>query len=447
MEEALKQTLKDADIKFVRILWCDNANIIRAKAAHVDYLEEYIDNGVGITVAQMALPVMYDSVVADTGLGPVGEVRLMPDWSTLTILPFAEGHAQVLSDMIISRTGKVWAHCPRSFLRRQIGRLEKIALMLKAVFENEFFLLRRNAQGALEPADNTVFCATGSMNLHRALIIDLADALIAQGLEVEGYYPESGPGQQEVNIRYAEAMRAADRQIIYRETVRGEAIRHGLIASFLPKIFEDRAGSGCHLNFSLWREGKNISGDPQQATAISPEAGAFIAGILDHLPALCAVTIPSKTSYRRIQPHFWAGAFRAWGHQNREAAVRVCRNKQGTRASRFEYKTMDATANPYIALGALIAAGLDGFSRKLELPEEVTVDPALIPEEQRRAGRIDRLPQNLGEALDALRRDKVLLEAMGAELARSYIAVRQHEWDNLKDLKLEEEVNMLVERY
>jgi glutamine synthetase len=447
MNETLKQTLKDADIKFVRILWCDNANIIRAKAAHIDYLEEYIDNGVGITVAQMALPVMYDSVVAETGLGPVGEVRLMPDWSTLTILPYAKGHAQVLSDMIISKTGKVWAHCPRGFLRRQIGRLEKMGLMLKAVFENEFFLLRRNAEGVLEPADNTVFCATGSMNLHRALIIDLADALIAQGLEVEGYYPESGPGQQEVNIRYAEAMQAADRQIVYRETVRGEATRHGLIASFLPKIFENKAGSGCHLNFSLWREGKNISGDPQQATAISPEAGAFIAGILDHLPGLCAVTIPSKTSYRRIQPHFWAGAFRAWGHQNREAAVRVCKNKQGTRASRFEYKTADATATPYIALGTLIAAGLDGLNRNLEIPEEVSVDPASISEEQRSAGRIDRLPQNLGEALDALRKDTVLLEAMGAELAKSYIAVRQHEWDNLKDLNLEEEVELLAERY
>lgn len=447
MEQALKQTLQDAGIKFVRILWCDNANIIRAKAAHVDYLEEYIDNGVGITVAQMALPVMYDSVVAGTGLGPVGEVRLMPDWSTLTILPFAEGHAQVLSDMIISKTGNVWAHCPRGFLRRQIGRLEKMGLMLKAVFENEFYLLRRNAQGTLQPADNTVFCATGAMNLHRALIIDIADALIAQGLEVEGYYPESGPGQQEVNIRYAEAMQAADRQIVYRETVRGEATRHGLIASFLPKIFEDKAGSGCHLNFSLWREGKNISGDPQQATAIGPEGGAFIAGILDHLPALCALTIPSKTSYRRIQPHFWAGAFRAWGHQNREAAVRVCKNKQGTRASRFEYKTMDATANPYIALGALIAAGLDGLSRNLELPEEVTVDPALISEEQRNAGKIDRLPQNLGAALDALRKDSMLLEAMGVELAGSYMAVRQYEWDNLKDLNLEEEVDLLVERY
>lgn len=447
MQNPNKQTLKDKGIKFVRILWCDNANVIRAKAAHVDYLEEYIDNGVGITVAQMALPVMYDSVVADTGLGPVGEVRLMPDWSTLTILPFAAGHAQVLSDMIISKTGKVWEHCPRGFLRRQVQRLDEIGLTLKTVFENEFFLLGRNAEGALIPADNTVFSATGSMNLHLAFINDLTDALIAQDLEVEGFYPESGPGQQEVNIRYAEALQAADRQIVYRETVRGVATQHGIIASFLPKIFEDKAGSGCHINWSLWRNGENISGDPQRPTGIGFEAGAFIAGILNHLPALCAVSIPSKTSYRRIRPHFWAGAFRSWGHQNREAAVRVCKNKQGTSASRFEFKTADATANPYLALGAIIAAGLDGIHRNLKLPEEVNIDPGLIPEKERQVRGIDLLPQNLGEALDALRQDDVLLEAFGKELAQSYVAVRQNEWDNLKDLSLEEEVALLVESY
>ena len=447
MEDALKQKLEDAGIKFIRILWCDNANVIRAKAAHIDYLDDYIDNGVGITMAQMALPVMYDSVVPETGLGPVGEVRLMPDWSTLTMLPFAEGHAQVLSDMIISQTGSVWEHCPRGFLKRQAAELDNQGLELNAVFENEFFLLRKNAEGNLVPSDDTVFSATGSMNIHCELINDLADAFISQGLEVEGFYPESGPGQQEVNIRYADAARAADRQIIYRETVRGIAHRHGLVASFLPKLFEDKAGSGCHLNFSLWRGGKNISGDERQATGISSEAGAFISGILDHLPALAAVTIPSKTSYRRIQPHFWAGAFRSWGHQNREAAVRVSKNKAGTRASRFELKTVDATANPYLAMGAFIAAGLDGIRRNLALPEEVEMDPGLIPEDQRQARGIDRLPRNLGEAIDALRNDKVLINAMGPGLARSYIAVRRNEWDYLKDLSLAEEVALLAERY
>ncbi|MBW2432835.1 MAG: glutamine synthetase [Deltaproteobacteria bacterium] len=445
--ETLKKTLTDAHIKFVRILWCDNANLIRAKAAHINYLDDYIKNGVGITMAQQALPVMYDSVVPETGLGPVGEVRLMPDWSTMTVLPYAEGHAQVLSDMVISETGQVWEHCPRGFLRKQVQKLERQGLVIQAVFENEFFLLRRSVDGALEPVDATVFSATGSMNQNQTFINALADALIAQGVEVEGYYPESGPGQQELNIRYAEAMQSADRQIIYRETVRGMANLHGLIGSFLPKIFEDKAGSGCHLNFSLWHQAKNISGDPQQANGISSEAGAFIAGLLDHLPALCALTIPSKNSYRRIRPHCWAGAFRTWGTQNREAAVRICKDPKGTRASRIEYKISDATANPYVALGSLIAAGLDGLQRNLKLPEEVTLDPSLIPEADRTARGIDQLPQNLGEALEALRKDDVLLRALGEGLARSYIAVRQNEWEALKDMSLEEEVDLLAERY
>ena len=445
--EALKQKLKDANIKFIRILWCDNANVIRAKAAHIDFLDDYIKNGMGITMAQQALPVMYDSVIPESGLGPVGEVRLMPDWSTMTLLSYAEGHAQVLSDMVISETGNVWEHCPRGFLRKQVQKLAGQGLVIQAAFENEFFLLRRTADGALEPVDQTVFCATGSMNQNRAFINELADALVAQGVAVEGYHPESGPGQQELNIRYVEALRSADQQIVYRETVRGVASWHGLIASFLPKIFEDKAGSGCHLNFSLWREGKNISGDPQQSNGISSEAGAFIAGVLDHLPALCALTIPSRNSYRRIRPHFWAGAFRAWGTQNREAAVRICKNPQGTRADRIEYKVSDASANPHVALGGLIAAGLDGLQRRLKLPQEVAVDPGLIPEADRTARGIDPLPHNLGEAIDALRKNEVLLQALGEALAASFIAVRQSEWEALKDMVLEDEVKLLVERY
>ena len=445
--EALKKKLKDAGIKFVRILWCDNANVIRAKAAHINYLDDCTKNGVGITMAQQALPVMYDSVIPESGLGPVGEVRLMPDWSTMTLLPYAEGHAQVLSDMVVSETGKVWEHCPRGFLRKQVQKLEGQGLAIQAAFENEFFLLRRTVDGTLEPADETVFSATASMNQNRAFINDLTDALIAQSVAVEGYHPESGPGQQELNIRYVEAMRSADQQIIYRETVRGVANRHGLIGSFLPKIFEDKAGSGCHLNFSLWRKGENISGDPKQSSGISSEAGAFVAGVLEHLPALCAITIPSINSYRRIQPHFWAGAFRVWGTQNREAAVRICKNPEGTRANRFEYKVSDASSNPYIALGAMIAAGLDGLQRSLKLPEEVTLDPGLIPEADRHAKGINRLPHNLGEAIDALRKDDVLLQALGKALSTSFIAVRQTEWEALKDKALEEEVKLLVERY
>lgn len=447
MDQALKQALKSAGVKFVRLIWCDNANVIRAKAAHVNCLEGAIDNGIQITVAQQALPVMFDAVVPETGLGPVGEVRLMPDWSTLRVLPYAPGHAMVLTDMVVGRTRQVWEHCPRGFLSRQVRRLASAGLTCKAAFENEFFLLRRGPDGALSPVDQTVFSATTSMNLNLDVINGIADALVAQGVRVEGYYPESGPGQQEITTRYVEGVQAADQQIVYRETVRGVAARNGLIASFLPKLFEDKAGSGCHLNFSLWQNGANISGDERRPNGIGAEAAAFIAGVLDHLPGLTALTIPSKTSYRRIRPHFWAGAFTAWGYGNREAAVRVSPNREETHASRFELKTCDATANPYIALGAVIAAGLDGFERGLALPEEATMDPGLMPEAEREAKGIRPLPQSLGDAIAALETDAVLRDALGGPLAQSYLAVRRREWEGLKTLELEEEVALLAERY
>ncbi len=447
MNETLIKDLKEDGIRFVRILWCDNANVIRAKAAHIDSLGMFVHNGVGITVAQQALPVMGDSVVPESGLGPVGEVRLMPDWSTLKRLPYARGHALVLSDMVSGPEKKPWSLCPRNFLRRQVQALASEGLHLKLAFENEFFLLRRTERGNLVPADDTVFAATAAMNMHCELINALADALTAQGLTVEGYYPESGPGQQELTTRYTHALEAADQQVIYRETVRGVALNHGLIASFLPKIVEDRAGSGCHINISLWRGEDNITGHPESQWGMGSETAAFIAGLLEHLPALTALTIPSKSSFRRIQPHFWAGAFTCWGYDNREAAVRVSRNAAGTCADRFEFKVSDATANPYLCAGALIAAGLDGIRRSLSLPEEVCVDPGRIPEEERLQRGIHLLPRNLGEAVTVLERSEVLRSALGEDLARAYTAIRRAEWEALKNLSLEEEVEMLAERY
>jgi glutamine synthetase len=355
--------------------------------------------------------------------------------------------ADVLSDMVVGPTGEVWDQCPRGFLRRQVANLSDEGLTLNAAFENEFFLLRRNDSGILEPTDDTVFCATGVMNRQAAFVNDLADALDFQFIPVESYHPESGPGQQEMTFHHCEATVAADRQILYRETVRGVAARHGLIASFLPKVVEDKAGSGCHLNLSLTEDGKNITGDPNGTFGFGTEAAAFLAGILDHLPALTAITVPSKNSFRRIRPHFWAGAFRAWGYDNREGAVRALRDPAGSRASRLELKVVDATANPYLALGAVIAAGLDGIRRELPLTDEVTVDPGLLPELERKERGIDLLPQSLGEAIQALKEDEVLLAALGEPLSRSFIAVRETEWEALKDLDLEEEVAILAERY
>ncbi|UBV44682.1 glutamine synthetase family protein (plasmid) [Deinococcus taeanensis] len=436
------QDLRGAGVQYVRIVWCDHANLIRAKAAHIRMLVDGLPGGVGIAAAQQALPVMADVVVPGAGLGPVGEVRLVPDWSTLTVLPYAPRQAQVLGDMMLN--GEPWAHCPRAFLREQIRRAAQRGLSVNAAFENEFFLLRRTP-GGYEPADTTVYAHTSGFNRHAGFMLDLTAALEAQGLQPEFYYPEAGPGQQELSVQYASALRAADQQITFRETARGVAEAHGLVACFLPKPFEQAAGSGCHINLSLWDGGRNLLADLSEPTGISRRGQQFIAGILTHLPALCALTVPSPNSYHRLRPHFWAGAYTAWGYENREAAVRVSRNEAG--CSRFELKTADASANPYLALGAMIAAGLDGLDQALPLPPEAEGDPALMTDEARRTRGITLLPQSLQAAVAALEGDRVLLGALGAARAQAYLAVRRAEWAALHERPIPEQLSLLAERY
>lgn len=444
MDNEILKSLDRDRIRFVRILWCDNANIIRGKAVHRGVLSEYLKHGVGISAAQQAIPVMYDAPAPGSGLGPVGEVRLVPDWNTLTPLPYAPGHARVMGDMV--KDGSPWAICPRNFLKRMIAQVKSEGLDVIAAFENEFYFLRQTPN-EVTPADETVFASTLAMDLHQVVIDEITEALIEQGMPVEQYYPESGPGQQEISILYTNALAAADQQIAFRETVRAIAFQHNLKASFLPKIFADKAGSGCHLHLSLWREGENLMPHLDTPGELSVLARRFMAGILHHLPALMALTTPSTNSYRRIRPHYWSGAFRCWGMDNREAALRVPTHPDESSPNQFEFKTVDASANPYLALGAVIAAGLDGVRSCFDLGEPVTIDPGSMTESDRNSRNIDPLPINLGQSMEQLSRNEVLLNALGTELAQAFLAVRKAEWDAMKDLALEEEVKLLLERY
>jgi glutamine synthetase len=444
MADDLLLSLEASGVRFVRVVWCDNANVIRAKAIHVSVLAHYREHGVGITVAQQAIPVLYDAVIPETGLGPVGEARVVPDWLTVTPLPYAAGHARVLGDMVVD--GRPWGLCPRTFLKRMVAEAKGAGLGVMAAFENEFYLLRLTPDG-VAPADDTVFAATLAMDLQAPVIDDITAALLAQGVPVELYYPESGPGQHEISVRYTHALAAADRQLAFRETVHAVAARHGLKASFLPKVFADRAGSGCHLHMSLWNDEANLLPDPQGVAGLSATARSFIGGILRHLPALMALTTPSANSYRRIRPFFWSGAFRCWGVDNREAAVRVPSSPAGPGPTHFELKTCDASANPHLALGAVLAAGLDGVRRGLDPGQPVDVDPGRLSDEERRARGIDPLPANLGEAIEQMTGDEVLLGALGPGLAKAFLAVRRAEWEALNGLELAEEVRLLLERY
>jgi len=214
----------------------------------------------------------------------------------------------------------------------------------------------------------------------------------------------------------------------------------------LPKVFDKEPGSGCHMHVSLWRDGKNITAHPSEPT-LSAEAKYFVAGILKHLMGLVAITTPTTNSFRRLLPSHWAGVWTCWGHDNKEAPVRVPKSGCGGGPSNFEFKASDASANPFLAIGALIAAGVSGLKQRLEILKSVECDPAELTEAERKEKGIERLPTTLNEAIEYLNQDKLFVTAMGEKLFASFMAVRKAEASQFYGFPLEKEVAALLEKY
>ena len=439
--DRVTEAARKAGVRLVRFLYTDNGGVTRGKATHIEGLHNRIQDGIGLTVAMQAMN-MLDQLAAVEGMGPVGEIRLVPDPETFTVLPYAPHSAAMTVDMC-KHDGSPWEACPRSFLKRQIAACVAAGFTVRAAFECEFTLARRNADGTYVPLDESLCFSSTGMTMAAQVMDAIIATFEAQGIEVDQYYPELGHGQQELPIRHAPALAAADRQVFFRDTVRNVAYQHNLYASLAPKPFPDQAGNGAHIHFSLWdKAGKrSVMYDPNDPYGISKPGYHFIAGILDHLPALLALTCPTYNSYRRLQPHFWSSAYTAWGPDNREGAIRVPSRFDSDRAGsrNAELKSSDSSSNPYLALGGLLAAGLDGVKRQLTPGDPTLIDPGNYSDEERASRGIQRFPATLKEALDNLERDRVLMDALGPLLSRSYLAVKRLEWESFskEDLSFE----------
>ncbi len=428
-------------IRLVRFLYADHGGIIRGKAAGPARLQERMSSGIGHTVAMMAMS-MLDQLQPVAGMGPVGEVRIVPDPETFVALPYAPGAGAMLADLVLP-DGTPWEACSRSFLKQAIIELAGEGYVMQAAFEPEFTIGRRESSPAgpsipdrLIPIDDSLCYSSTGFHLAHDFTMELVEAMEAQGLSVEHYYPELGHGQHELAIRYADALRAADNHVLYRETVRGVAFRHGLWASLAPKPIPDQAGNGTHLHASLVEvpadgesAGRNVFTDPSDRNGLSQVGYHFIGGLLAHLPALIALTCASVNSYRRLAPQMWASAYSCYGVDNREAAVRICSPLRGDPGStvNLELKPSDSSANPYLALGAFIYAGLDGIRSKIDPGEALNVDPATLSETERAERGAHRLPASLAAALDALEADQLLMAALGPLRSTAYLAVKHSE--------------------
>lgn len=429
--------VESSSIRLVRFLYCDTSSLIRGKTTSVHGLKDRIESGIGLVKGMMSFNLL-DEMQTDTGLGATGEIRLVPDISTFVILPYSAQSAAFICDMK-DLDRNAWALCPRSVLKAQIELARKLGVTIQAAFEPEF-MLGTDDNGSFTPIDRAVCFSTDAMNRAGHFINSFADALDRQGLQVEQYYPEYGHGQHELSIRHAPALDAADHHIWYRETLRGVAFNEGLKALLAPKPFADQAGNGCHLHISAWDSGSGIN-LLSASEGLSEFGRQFVAGILDHLPALVALTCASVNSYRRLKPRSWSSAFVCWGYENREAAVRVPSTYWGQEeaTANLEVKCVDSSCNPYLALACVIAAGLAGVARKLQPPEPVSGDPGLMSEDDLERARIKRLPTTLKDALEELRKDALINEVLGDELANTYQIVKRSEWlaFSIKDVEFE----------
>jgi glutamine synthetase len=446
------QQVRTADLRLVRFLYCDNGGIIRGKATHASRIATRITEGIGQTLAMQAFTSV-ESLAAVEGMGPIGEFRLIPDPQTFVTLPYVPNAGSMMCDMI-RIDGKPWEACPRSFLKRMIAQCSEHGMRAEAAIEHEFYFAREEA-GTYVPADNSLCYSSRGLDDQAEVVDAILTALELQGVSIELFHTELGPSQQELSIRHADILRAADNVCLVRETVRGVARAFNLMASFAPKPFLDQAGSGAHIHLSLWgsenseNAGKNLFYDAGERGQLSQLGKYFTGGVLRHIRALVAITCGSPNSYRRLLPHYWSSAYGAYGFDNREGAIRIPSAFWGREAQtvNLELKCADHSGNPYLSMGAFLAAGLDGIKNSIDPGEPQEIDPGNYSDEERVRRGIRRLPTSLDEAVDELERDQVLLDALGPLLASSYIAVKRNESAFFKEKTDDEETRQHFYKY
>jgi glutamine synthetase len=441
--EQIALKLREDGVRGIVLSYVDTAGITRIKTVPVARLARATRWGVGMsTVFDVFLSNDLMTSTAELG-SPDGDLRLVPDLDRLVVLAAQPGWAWAPVDRY-TQAGEVWAACQRSFARAMVERAAAAGLTFSMAIEVEWALGRGDSDEFV-PA-----CAGPAYGMTR--LVELSDyardvlaALQDQGIEVDQLHPEYSDGQFEVSVAAKDPVGAADDSVLVRQTIRAVSQRHRLRTSFAPSVLAGHVGNGGHVHLSAWHDGRNLFTGGPGPHGLSAEGEAIAAGILDLLPALLGVGAPSVASYLRLVPSHWAGAFACWGHETREAALRLITGNAGTEASaaNLEVKCFDLSANPYLLLGALIAAALDGLQRRPGLPPPITGDPARFSADELAARGIRRLPTTLDESADALAGADMLRTALGDVLMDAVLAVRRAEADRFRDSSPEDVVAAL----
>ena len=438
-KQKILNVAQSEDVEFIRLQFTDLFGTLKNVAITKSQLAKALDN-----------KIMFDGSSIE-GFARIEEsdMYLYPDYDTFEILPFRPHQGKVARMIcdVYKPDGTQLENDPRFILKRVIGAAAEMGYKFNVGPECEFFLFHTDDNGK----PTTISHEKGSYfdlgptdlgeNARRDIVLNLEE----MGFEVEASHHEVAPAQHEIDFRYGEALETADKIMTYKLTVKTIAKRHGLYASFMPKPKYGVCGSGMHINMSLSdMEGNNIFANPDDPNGLSKEAYSFIAGIMEHVRSMTAITNPIVNSYKRLVPGFEAPTYIAWSATNRSPLVRVPASRGA--GTRVELRCPDCACNPYLAIAVCLAAGLDGIKRGLTPPESVQKDIYVMTEQERVEAGIGNLPSNLYEAIQEMKKSEFVKKVLGEEVFNKYIRAKSEEWDEYTSQVTDWEIDRYLDR-
>lgn len=437
--EDIIRIVEEEDVKFIRLQFTDILGTLKNVTITPCQLEKALDN-----------KCMFDGSSIE-GFVRIEEsdMYLHPDLDTFAIFPWNTQNgriARLICDIYLPN-GEPFEGDPRYILRKTLKCASDLGYTFNVGPECEFFLFNTDEFGhpTTVTHDTAGYFDLGPSDLGESCRRDICLNLEEMGFEIEASHHEVAFAQHEIDFKYSEALSAADNLLTFKLVVRTCAEANGLCATFMPKPIENRAGSGLHTNMSLFRNGENAFYDPASETGLSHTGMNFIAGVMEHIKGICAVTNPLVNSYKRLIPDFEAPCYIAWTLSNRSALIRIPASRgAGTRA---ELRSPDPAGNPYLSFALLLAAGLDGIKKNLQPVPAVSANVYAIDAEERKAQQIESLPGDLNAAISEMKKDPFVKETLGDHIFHKYVKAKESEWQEYSTTVTEWELNRYLNKF
>lgn len=441
-KESILAAVEKKQVRFINLWFTDITGIVKSVTVPAHALESVIDHGTSFDGSSIE------------GFARVAEsdMVLVPDLSTFAVLPW-EGPDERTARLICSvytPQGEPFIGDPRTALIKVLRQAEEMGFSYKTGLELEFFLFKQNPEGSLlplRPHDHASYFDI-STDLNQTIRRKMMSTMMSMGIQVDAAHHEIGSGQHEFDFHYYNALESADLTTTARIILKTVAQYNGLHCTFMPRPSMDLPGSGMHTHQSLHDAvtGANLFADPNDEYGLSEIGRYFLAGQLAHARGMCAVLAPLVNSYKRLGKSFEAPVYVTWAHINRAALVRVPHILPGKEAhTRLELRCPDPSANPYLAASVMLRAGLDGIRQRLALPD--ALEETLLGQDRSRLRQVEILPSSLGEALDALSQDDVVLSALGPHISDRYMAAKQQEFEEYNRQVTNWEIDRYITRY